>query len=351
MEHLAIDLGGRESQICLRAPDGSILREARVATRELEEELKRSTCRVVMETCAEAFGVADAALLLGHQARVVPATLARALGVGARKLKTDIRDARALSEASCRMDLPSVHIPSAWSRETKSLCGMRDALVHSRTMQINTVRGWLRGRRVRLITGDAQTFPTRVRQGAGELPDFVERQLRAIESLTTELKAADKELAARAKAHEVCSRLMTVPGVGPQTAVRYVAAIDEVSRFGSPGEIESYLGLTPGEDSSSDRKRRTSITKAGPASARWVLVQACWSMKRTRPNDPMVLWGDKIAQRRGKRIAIIAMARKLAGILYAYSGPSRSPIPEHADHPFWFMPITDSGPSRSPLNR
>jgi transposase len=316
VEHLAIDLGGRESQICLRASDGSILREARVPTKELEQELKRASCRVVVETCAEAFGVADAALKLGHQVRVVPATLSRALGVGARRLKTDQRDGRALSEASCRIDLPSVHIPSAWSREVKSLCAMRDALVHSRTMQINTVRGWLRGKRVRLQAGDAETFPSRVLE-LGETPEFVARQLRALESLNTEIKAADRDLATRAKEHDICRRLMSVPGVGPQTALRYVAAIDDVSRFATPNELESYLGLTPGENSSTDRKRRTSITKAGSSAVRWLLVEACWSMKRCRPNDPMVLWADKIVQRRGKRIAVIAMARKLAGIMYA----------------------------------
>jgi transposase len=317
MEHLAIDLGGRESQLCLRAADGAILREGRVPTRQLEEELRRPMCRVVMETCAEAFSVADAALQLGHQTRVVPATLARALGVGARRLKTDRRDARALSEASCRMDLPSVHIPSAWSRETKSLCSMRDGLVHSRTLLINTVRGWLRAQRVVVASGDVRTFPARVIAATTSVPLFVERQLRAITALSEEIKLADKELAARAKSHDVCRLLMSVPGVGPQTALRFVAAIDDVTRFSSAAELESYLGLTPGEDSSSMRKRRTSITKAGSPSVRWILVEACWTMKRSRPKDPMVQWAERIAQRRGKRIAVVAMARKLAGILYA----------------------------------
>jgi transposase len=270
-----------------------------------------------METCAEAFSVADAALLLGHETRVVPATLAKALGVGARRLKTDQRDARALSEASCRMDLPSVHIPSAWSRETKSLCGMRDGLVHARTMLVNTVRGWLRARRVRIASGDVRTLPGRVLEAMSSVPPFVERQLRAIGSLSDEIKSADKELAARAESHDVCRLLMSIPGVGPQTALRFTAAIDQVSRFASPAELESYLGLTPGEDSSSDRKRRTSITKAGSASVRWILVEACWSMRRCRPKDPIVLWADRIAQRRGRRIAVVAMARKLAGIMCA----------------------------------
>jgi transposase len=92
-----------------------------------------------METCAEAFRVADAALLLGHQVRIVPATLVRSLGVGARRIKTDKRDARALSEVSTRIELPSVHIPSSESRDRKAMCGMREALVSSRTKLANTV--------------------------------------------------------------------------------------------------------------------------------------------------------------------------------------------------------------------
>lgn len=317
MDHLAIDLGGRESQVCLRAADGRILREARVPTKLLETELQRPPCRVIVETCAEAFSVADAALVQGHDPRVVPATLARALGVGARRLKTDQRDARALSEASCRIELPSVHIPSAWARETKSMCSMRDGLVASRTMLINTVRGWMRAKRERLAVGQPGSFPARMRRLELARPEFVERQLRAIEALNTEIKAADRELTKRALNHPVCKLLMTVPGVGPQTALRFVAAVDDVNRFTTPHDVESYLGLTPGENSSSDRKRRTSITKAGSPATRWVLVEACWTMKRCRPNDPIVLWAERIAQRRGKRIAVVAMARKLVGILTA----------------------------------
>src|SRR5687767_515042 len=138
MEHVAIDLGSRKSQICVRSSDGTILEERRHETSELKEYLaKRPKSRVVVETCAEAFRVADAAKELGHEARVVPATLVRTLGVGARRNKTDRRDAQVLSEVSCRIDLPSVHIPSELSRTRKAMCGMRDALVSARTKVIN----------------------------------------------------------------------------------------------------------------------------------------------------------------------------------------------------------------------
>jgi hypothetical protein len=111
MDHIAIDLGGLESQICVRGPDGQVLEEVRQRTARLGSYLKkRPPARVILETCAEAFRVADAALELGHEVRVVPATLVGSLGVGSRGVKTDRRDAQILSEVSTRIDLPSVHI-------------------------------------------------------------------------------------------------------------------------------------------------------------------------------------------------------------------------------------------------
>ncbi len=321
MDHVAIDLGGRESQVCVRNPEGRIVEQVRLPTRGLQDFLsRRPMSRVIVETCAEAFRVADEARALGHQVRVVPATLVRSLGVGARGVKTDRRDAQVLSETSCRIDLPSVHVPSATSREVKSMTGMREALVQARTMLVNTVRGWLRGQHARLRKGAVESFTVRVREAYPEgtkLPSYVARQLVSIDELSVQIRAADREVSAQVEADPVCQRLMTVPGVGPISAARFRATVDEVERFANAHQVESYLGLTPGEDSSSERQRRTSITKAGSSRTRWTLVQAAWVLKRLRPNDPMSRWALEVEKRRGKRIAIVALARKLAGVLYA----------------------------------
>ncbi|HET8815214.1 MAG TPA: transposase, partial [Solirubrobacterales bacterium] len=118
MQHVAIDLGSRESQICIRQLDGAIVEERKHPTRKLTELVKTwPTSRVVMEASAEAFKIADAALAAGHQVRVVPGKLVRLLGVGDRGVKNDQRDARQLSQASWQTDVPSVHIPSAAARE------------------------------------------------------------------------------------------------------------------------------------------------------------------------------------------------------------------------------------------
>jgi transposase len=335
MDHLALDLGGRESQLCVRAPDGTILEERRVSTRKVKSLFERPPARVIVETCAEAFAIADLALASGHQVRVVPAGLARRLGVGAHGVKNDQRDARALSEASCRIDLPSVHVPSHWSRQTKAMCGVRDRLVQSRTAMVNAVRGWLRTQLKGFKGGAVKHLPQRVRnklqEQLGAVPDFLERMLATIEFLTLQIEAATSELAQLAEENEVCRRLMTVPGVGPITSLRFVAAVDEVGRFSDAHQLESYLGLTPGEESSSEHKRITGITKAGSSTARWTLIQAAWATLRRRGSpSPLRWWAMQLAERRGKNITVVAVARKLAGILFALWRDGTTYAPDRA---------------------
>jgi transposase len=301
----------------LRQSDGSLLEERKYPTRKLPELVRRlEKSRIVMETCSEAFKVAEAAKAAGHEIRIVPATLVRTLGVGARGIKTDQRDARTLSEVSCRIDLPSVHLPSERSRELKTICGSRDALIETRTKLINNVRGWLRTQLLRLRSGKASSFADRVRSH-GTPPIHIERTLIAIEALCSQIKDADKQLASIAKADETCRLLMTAPGVGPITAIRFLAIIDDPQRFPNAHAVQSYLGLTPGEHSSSERQQRTGITKAGSSAMRRTLVQAAWVAYRRNPADPMITWASKIAERRGIFVAIVALARKIAGVLFA----------------------------------
>jgi transposase len=319
MEHVAIDLGGSQSQVCVRSPDGTVVQEKRCRTSELVLYMaQRPPSRVVLETCAEAFHFADALQAHGHQVRVVAATLVRSLGVGARGIKSDRRDAQVLSEVSTRIDLKGVHVPSQSSRQRKAQSSAREALVSARTQLINATRGWLRTQVTRVRTGATETFPRRVRESLGaEIPEHVQWMLASIETLNSKIADADRTLRQVAEGDPACRQLMTVPGVGPMTSVRFLAAIDRVDRFPDAHAVQSYLGLVPGEDSSGDRQRRTSITKAGSASVRRVLVQAALTAKRQCRNEPMVQWALEIEKRRGKHIATVALARKIAGVLFA----------------------------------
>ena len=339
MKHIAIDLGSRESQICIRDSSGTILVEEKRATCSLGKYLAGiEKSRVLLESCAEAFVVADAARAAGHEVVVVPAKLVRQLGVGDRGIKNDVRDAQQLSNVSCRLpDLPSVHIPSTLSRERKAMCNMREAQIEARTKLVNTARSWLRTQGIGVLRGGGQeTFPERFRRHVASrgrtVPEEVNRVLQALEALNLGIMEADKQLAKAAESDPICKLLMTAPGIGPVSSLRYAAALDDISRFHSAHGVEAYLGVVPGENSTGEsRKRRmTGITKAGPPRVRWALTQAAWAVLRCKKRDPMAQWAWEVAKRRGKKCAAVALVRKLSGVLYAMWRDGKPYDPHHA---------------------
>ena len=109
------------------------------------------------------------------------------------------------------------------------------------------------------------------------------------------------------------------PVSAPVTAAAFVATVDDVQRFRHAHQLEAYLGLVPRECSSGDTPRRGPITKAGSGRMRWLLIQAAVSILRRRPPEAEALRTRAlhIAARRGKHVAVVALARRLAGILYA----------------------------------
>lgn len=316
-QHIAIDLGSSKSQVCVRNETGEIIEEKKIRTDQLGKYLKRQEqSRVIMETCSESWAVADAARRLNHEIRIVPGTLVRALGVGQRGIKTDQRDAQVLSEVSTRINLPSVHLKSVQAREIQTRLGMRSRLVSCRTMLINSVRGWLRTQAIRINTGTVGTFPQRVKDKIQSVPSYVQCQLDQILDLTQSITQMTLELEQQTQSLETVQRLMTIPGIGVITSLTFLSVVDTIDRFADAHKLQSYLGLTPGEHSCSEKKMRTSITKAGSSQLRYLLIESAWTLYTHKPNEPIVVWAKQIEQRRGRKIAIVALARKLVGICY-----------------------------------
>ena len=132
------------------------------------------------------------------------------------------------------------------------------------------------------------------------------------------IAAGDARVAGHAAADPVVGRLMTVPGIGPITAVTYRATLDTVERFRDAGASTAFLGLVPREASSGTRQRKGAITKAGPGPVRALLVQAAWVVwRQRRGRGALHAWVEGVSARRGRRIAIVALARRLARMLYA----------------------------------
>ena len=201
-----------------------------------------------------------------------------------------------------------MHIPTVASQEVKAICVSREALVRMRTLLVNRVRSYLRSRIGHALRATPDTLPGKVRQAlladAEGLPAHLDRILVVLETLREQIALADTELKIVAREDARMRRLMTVPGVGPVTSARFVAALDDVSRFPNAASIASYLGLIPGENTTGFRTRRTRLTGAGVPQVRWALGQAAWSLYLHRPRDPMVQWAEQVAARRGAQVAI-----------------------------------------------
>lgn len=324
MEHVGIDLGSRHSHIVILDACGHEQLRKKMETKRLPGWLAtRCQGRVVMEACTQSPAIARAAVKAGHETFVVPGNVVRALGVGARGIKSDDRDALVLARASVRNEeLPSVHLRSESSRSLRETLSSRGTLVDARKNIALSVKSWLRGRLIAL-TGRAHptTFANTVRELALEhpdgLPSGIEALLQSYDHLSEQIAGLNEELKAIAKSDGTCLRLRSVPGVGTITSLAYASHIDTPTRFNSADKLGSYLALTPGEHTTGGRLVRTGTIKAGPGYLKAMLVQCAWCAWRTRPNDPMVLWARAIAERRGKRIAIVALARKIATVMWA----------------------------------
>jgi transposase len=235
--------------------------------------------------------------------------------------KNDRNDARALAFACQAGHFKSVHRPSAEHRALQELLGSRASLVANRTMHINRLRALFAARGIELPRGEKATLWYRVKaQGIpAELDQAVRPLLEMLAMLEDQLRWCDARVEELANQDEVARRLQTVPGVGALLALLYVATIGTPSRFVSAHQVESYLGLVPKIHASAKPGVGRHISKHGSTYLRALLVQAAWSFMRS--NDPRATptqeWTNALAQRRPTQVAIIALTRRLAGVLYA----------------------------------
>jgi transposase len=324
MENVGIDLGKNQSQICILATGGELI-EKRIRTEcdRFKAVLgERPKARILIEASTESEWVARCVEAMGHEVIVADPNYAPMYSERSRRIKTDRRDARALAEA-CRLGAyRPAHRSSDEQHHVRGQLAVREALVRTRTRYISLVRALLRREGVRIRTGYAESFMARV--GEIELSPALQEEIEPLRivmvTLNEQIDEADKTILEIVKSDQSIRRLCQVPGVGPITATSFVATIGSAQRFRGAHQLEAYLGLVPREYSSGEKQRKGGITKAGNGRTRWLLVEAAWGiLLRSRRPETAVLrtWAEKVAGRRGKSIAVVALARRLAGILYA----------------------------------
>jgi transposase len=322
MVYGAIDLHLRNSQIRIVDAEGRVVRERRVVTTAAAlcaAFAEVGPVRILLETGTESEWVAQTLEAVGHAVIVADPNYGPMYGALRRAVKTDRRDAAALAEANRRGWYRPTHRVSAAQRAIRQVLRSRRQLVGMRSGTVSLVRALLRQRGYRLASGSAETVPARVGRLAlpGDLTTTLAPLLQILGQLTAAIATVDARLAPVAAADPVVQRLRTVPGVGPVVALTFRAFIDRVDRFAQAGQVSAAIGLVPREASSAERRQRGHISKAGPRELRSLLVQAAWVCWRHPGSLTLQAWVERLAQKRGRRIAVVALARRLSRILFA----------------------------------
>jgi transposase len=251
------------------------------------------------------------------------------------RAKTDRRDAKALARLLAQGYLKGVWVPDEDTRQLRRRTSRRAQLTRQRTRAKNETHAAL----VRTLAGKAPVSDVFGKGGREWLSDLelpaderetVEGCLRQIDFLDQEIEALDRAIARQAVGSPEIKRLMTIPGVDVITASALHAAIGDVGRFESPRHLVAYLGLDPKvRQSGSQEARLGRISKRGSRNARRVLGEAAWVAIESP--GPLRAFFERLQARRGKQIAIVAVARKLAALSwhlltreqdYAFGRPS-----------------------------
>ena len=233
-----------------------------------------------------------------------------------RKQKTDRQDAQLILKLMLKDDFPRIWVPSWENRDLRQLLWHRHRMVQARTRVMNQLQAvalneglrckkrlWCTKRSL-LESLELAPWASRRRQ---ELLELLDRLDPTIAELS---QAVEQEV----EKYPEAQRLATHPGVGSLTAMAFVLIIGEAERFRGGKQVASYLGLVPLEDSSGNRRRLGHITKQGSSILRFLLVEAAQSTVRSLPE-----WRRRyfhLMMRRGRKIAKVAMARRLAVCLY-----------------------------------
>lgn len=320
MRIVALDLGGAKISYC-EVNDGQVVERATVKSlSELTPLLGPNTppAKVAFEACREAWVVHDQLQSWGHQPWMLDTTRVRQLGIGQHRRKNDRIDAETMARALETGRVPLAHVLSPRRRELRLQLGVRRTLVETRAGYVTTLRGLVRAHGKQLPTCRTDHFREHLRKTP---LDEATRALitplaQALEALDPQIEIVTTKLEQLCAEEPVIKRLSTVPGVGLIVAAAFVSVIDEAKRFRGAHQVESYLGLVPSENTSVKR-RLGAITKQGNSYVRALLVEAAQCVFRLRADDPLKRWGQSVEQRGGKRKAVVAVARRLAGILWA----------------------------------
>jgi transposase len=286
---------------------------------------------VVMEACGSAHYWAREIEGLGHRVVLLPPHQVRPYVT---RNKTDRADAKGILEAYRNADIRPVPVKTIPQHVLSSIHRFRSGWLGARTAQVNTLRGLLRELGLIIPEGIEKVLP-QVRLFLAEADSGIPDALRAtvaaaceqIESLSEQIDLAQRQLEALAEQTPVVERLRSIPGIGLMTATALVAFVGDIHRFPSGRHFASYLGLTPREYSTGCRRRLGRISKRGDSYLRMLLIHGARSVlchaKKAKTHDRLRTWALQLQRRTRHNKAAVALANKLARIVWAVWKNSR----------------------------
>jgi transposase len=323
--YAGLDVSDKTTHICVVDAEGLVIRRDVVASdpEVLAKWLKRHSAglvRVVLET-----GPLSAFLYHGLEERGVPAICIcarHAKGVlSTRVNKSDPHDAEGLAQLARTGWFKAVRIKGEATHVARAQLKIREQLVKSRNVMANQLRGLLKLFGLRM---GSVTTPNKRRERLaalftqkGELRPVMQPLVESIEALEAQIARSTRALAVAAAADPVAARLMSVPGVGPITALVFKSSIEDPGRFARGEDAGAFAGLVPRRNQSGARDHKGRISKAGDPMLRHALYEAANSLL-VRVKRPCALqaWGKALAETKGPKRARVALARKLAVLLH-----------------------------------
>jgi transposase len=327
MEHttIAVDLAKSVFQIAVSHRVGQVTSEHRLRRNQMMRFFaQQPAATVLLEACGSAHHWAREIQRLGHTPRLLPAHDVHRY---VRRNKTDRADTKALLEAHRNDEIHAVPVKSIEQQAIASLHVIRATWLSTRTARLNALRGIGREFGISIPCGARRVIPAIRAQLTPDsvLPAMLFSALEAlcaeIVSLEAGMDAIEKQLRALAQRMPDVIRLQTIPGVGLLTASALVARIGDAARFPDGRHFASALGLTAKEDSSGSQRRLGGISKRGDVYLRMLLIHGARSVlrhaARQRDPDPLRVWALRTQERRGHNVATVALANKLARIVWA----------------------------------
>jgi transposase len=323
-DYVGLDVSLDQTSLCVLDAAGQIVRETKLDTDPdaIAEYLGQAA--LVIERVGLEAGPLSQWLHAGLVAHGLPAvcieTRHTKAALGAMPVKTDRGDARGIAQLMRTGWFKAVHVKTHQAQEWRLLLTQRRLLVNKLIDVEAEIRGTLRGFGLKMGRVGRAGFAGRVRELLADRPSLlrvVEPVLLVQAMLLSQREALHRMVLQAVREEEVCRRMMTVPGVGPITALAFRATVDKAERFAHSRDVGAHFGLTPRRYQSGETDRSGTITKTGDALMRHALYEAATSMlvHATKPSA-LRNWALVVAKRRGLQKARVALARRLAVVLH-----------------------------------